>query len=263
MGASPLTRIGELADATGVTVRTLRYYEEIGLLTPAGRTDAGHRLYGAAEVERLYRICLLRQLGLPLDGVRASLEDDGVGLGDVITDHLRTLDARLAAENRLRARLARLVGALSVDPQPTDELIDVLEDMHMLDTNLDRPIASLVYADLDAAYEFLTTAFGLGPGELFRDGDGNVVHGEIDVGGGTIWLHPESARWGLASPATLGGSASSMVVLVDDVDAHHAHAASSGAEIRYAPVDQDYGYREYGVVDSEGHLWSFMKALGD
>src|SRR6266540_480829 len=59
-------RIGELAAATGLTVRTLHYYEEIGLLIPSGRTNAGHRLYDDTDVARLYRICLLRRLGLPL-----------------------------------------------------------------------------------------------------------------------------------------------------------------------------------------------------
>ena len=53
-----------------------------------------------------------------------------------------------------------------------------------------------------------------------------------------------------------------MAVLVDDVDAHHAHAVAEGADIRYEPVDQPYGYREYGAHDPEGHLWSFMKPLG-
>lgn len=257
----PAKKIGELAATSGVTVRTLHYYEEIGLLTPAARTDAGHRLYGPAEVERLYRICLLRQLGIPLDGVRNSLGLDGPGLGEVITDHLASVDARLATENRLRARLARLVGALGVDPQPTEELLDVLEDMSMLETTVNRPIASLVYSDLEAAFTFLIEAFGLGPGELTRDPDGNLVHGEVEVGSGTIWMHPESPDFKLASPTTLGGSASSMVVLVDDVDAHHAFAADHGARVQYEPVDQPYGYREYSALDTEGHLWSFMKQL--
>ena len=50
-------RIGELARHAGVTVRTLRHYDELGLLTPSERSGGGHRLYGAADVERLYRLC--------------------------------------------------------------------------------------------------------------------------------------------------------------------------------------------------------------
>ena len=55
-------RVGELAAATGLTVRALHYYEEIGLLVASGRTGSGHRRYADADVERLYRICLLRRL---------------------------------------------------------------------------------------------------------------------------------------------------------------------------------------------------------
>lgn len=259
--AEPLHRIGELASASGLTVRTLHYYEEIGLLTPAERTDAGHRVYGPAEVERLYRISVLRQLGIPLDGVRQSLDRDGAALASVITAHLATVDARLAAENRLRARLARAVGTVGAGDSPATDLLDALEDMTMLDTTVTRPISVLVYEDLEAAYHHLTHVFGLGPGELTRDPDGNVVHGEVEIGSGTVWLHVESPEFDLASPRSYGGSTSTMVVLVDDVDAHHQGAVERGATVRYPPSDQDYGYREYGALDSEGHLWSFMKLL--
>lgn len=131
----------------------------------------------------------------------------------------------------------------------------------MLDNTINRPIAALVYADIPKALTFLTDVFGLGPGDATEAPDGTVVHGEIEVGSGTVWLHPESTVYALASPATHGRATASMVVLVDDVDAHHAHAISHGAEARYAQVDQPYGYREYSAIDSEGHLWSFMKPL--
>ena len=52
-----------------------------------------------------------------------------------------------------------------------------------------------------------------------------------------------------------------MAVMVDDVDAHHRHAAARGAEMVYEPVNQPYGYREYSARDLEGGLWSFMKEL--
>ena len=256
----PHRKIGELADASGVTVRTLRYYEEVELLTPSSRTAAGHRLYGQAEVERLYRICFLRQLGMPLDGIRRSLAGEADATAQALQAHLAEVDRRLATENRLRARLARLVGTVDAGSSPT-EIINVLEDMNMLDSTVNRPIATLVCNDIAAAVEHLMSVFGLGPSDVTADPDGNVVHGQVDVGSGTVWLHPESADFDLISPTTAGHSTATMVVLVDDVDAHHAHAAANGAEIRYEPLDQPYGYREYSARDSEGHLWSFMKPL--
>jgi uncharacterized glyoxalase superfamily protein PhnB len=125
----------------------------------------------------------------------------------------------------------------------------------------EKRISNLVYEDLDTAYEFLTRVSQLGPGELTRDEDGKAIHSEIEAGDGVVWLHPESPRFGLASPRTLGGSTASMVVIVDDVDAHFRHASEHSAVIRYEPVDQPYGYREYGAEDCEGGIWSFMKPL--
>lgn len=131
----------------------------------------------------------------------------------------------------------------------------------MLETNLNRRIAILVYDDLEAAFDYLTRVFGFGPGELTRDPDGLVVHAEIEAGDGELWLHPESSEFALATPNRLQGSSGTMAILVDDVDEHHRHAAAEGATIRYEPTDQPYGYREYGAVDLDGHLWSFMKPL--
>ena len=68
--------------------------------------------------------------------------------------------------------------------------------------------------------------FGLGPGELTRDDDGNVVHGELQAGDGVVWLHPEAPAFGLTSPRSLGASTASVAVMVDDVDAHFRHAKS-------------------------------------
>ena len=52
-----------------------------------------------------------------------------------------------------------------------------------------------------------------------------------------------------------------MAIMVDDVDAHYRSAVERGANIRYEPVDQPYGYREYSAVDIGVHMWSFMKPL--
>ncbi len=256
-------RVGELAAATGLTVRTLHYYEEIGLLVASDRSDAGHRLYADADVERLYRICLLRRLGLPLGEIGRALDDPAWSLRAAMATHLRQLEQRLEAGGRLRGRLTHLMGSMADSEGPqTDDLLEVLEEMTMLDTTVQRRISILVYADLEAAYDYLVRVFGLGPGNLTRDDDGRVVHGELQAGDGVVWLHPESAQFGLASPRTVGAATAMVAVMVDDVDAHFRHASEQGATIDYEPVDQPYGYREYSARDSEGGLWSFMKPLG-
>src|SRR5258705_1415874 len=102
-------RVGELAAATGLTVRTLHYYEEIGLLVASGRSEAGHRLYADADVQRLYRVCLLRRLGLPLGEIGRALDDPAWSLRAAMTTHLHDLERRLDAGGRLPARLSQLL----------------------------------------------------------------------------------------------------------------------------------------------------------
>lgn len=260
-GESVVRRIGEIAAAAGLTVRTLHYYEEIGLLTPAGRSESGHRLYGPDAVERLYRISLLRDLGLPLEKIRATLADTDTDVRSLVVDHLAALEAQLVRVNRLRSRLVQLADRLDSGEDTTSDLLSVMEDMNMMETTLDRRIAILVYEDIEGAFDYLTRVFGFGPGEPTRDPDGTAIHGEIHAGDGEFWLHRKSEPFGLRSPSHLGGASGTMAIMVDDVDAHYRHAVEQRATIRFVPTDQPYGYREYSAVDLEGHLWSFMKPL--
>ena len=74
---APLSAIGEIARRAGVTTRTLRYYQEMGLLQPSGVTRRGNRLYSVADVERLQRILELRDLmGFDLERIRLILETE-------------------------------------------------------------------------------------------------------------------------------------------------------------------------------------------
>ncbi|WRZ91502.1 MerR family transcriptional regulator [Streptomyces sp. NBC_01007] len=67
--------VGQVAGFAGVTVRTLHHYDEIGLLAPGGRSQAGHRRYDDADLDRLQQILFYRELGFPLDEVAALLDD--------------------------------------------------------------------------------------------------------------------------------------------------------------------------------------------
>ena len=67
--------MGDIAAATGLTVRALHHYEQIGLLAPPRRTAAGHRLYGPDAVHRLYLVSRLRRLGLSLEQIGRALDD--------------------------------------------------------------------------------------------------------------------------------------------------------------------------------------------
>jgi len=127
-------RIGEVAAATGLTVRTLHHYDEIGLLAPSGRSEAGHRLYGDDDLRRLYRIVALRRLGLALGEIGALIDGDGADLRPVIRAQLERLDAEAAVRERLRSRLTRLLAALDgageADP---DLFLEAIEGMTMFE----------------------------------------------------------------------------------------------------------------------------------
>lgn len=87
---------GELASLAGVSVRTLHHYDEVGLLRPTGRTRAGHRRYGAEDVERLHRILVYRKLGFELSQIGEIL-----AAGDVDDlGHLRRQQALLREQRR-------------------------------------------------------------------------------------------------------------------------------------------------------------------
>ena len=67
--------IKALAELAGVTPRTLRWYDSLGLLKPLRITDAGYRIYGSQQVDRLQTILFYRELGLELSAIRAILEE--------------------------------------------------------------------------------------------------------------------------------------------------------------------------------------------
>ncbi len=105
----PEWKVGELARRTGLTVRTLHHYDEIGLLSPSRRSAAGYRLYGEADVARLQRIVSLRQLGLSLEQVAEYLALPGSSIGQVLRLQIERLRERIDAETRLCERLEAIV----------------------------------------------------------------------------------------------------------------------------------------------------------
>lgn len=258
---APLIRVGDLADRAGLTVRALHHYEDIGLLRPSTRSAAGHRLYGPDAVDRLYRVNRLRRVGLSLDQVGRILDGEDGGLSDALERHRADIDDRIARLTSLRSAVHAALTDVDTDDDPTERLLEVLSAMETTDNGLRRRISILVYRDLPAVHAHLVDVFGFTPGEVTLDDDGTAVHAEVYVGDGTVWLHPETETYRLASPTTLGSATATMAVMVDDVDAHHRVVEAKGGDVVYPPTDQPYGYREYGVRDIEGTLWSFMKEL--
>ena len=114
-------------------------------------------------------------------------------------------------------------------------------------------IPVLPYRDIRAAHDYLVRVLGFTSGGVVEIDGGRVVHGEVRAGDRRFWLHEVAGS--LASPAAGGTRSAGIVVHVADVDAHHERAKAAGAEITRPPTDEDYGQREYGLRDCEGHEW--------
>ena len=134
-----------------------------------------------------------------------------------------------------------------------------------------RVYPMIAYEDTAAAIDWLTKAFGFSErGQRHVGEDGTIGHAELDVGGATIMLatpnreyqsprsHRESceaaARW-LDNPWVIDG----LLVLVDDLDAHHARAVAAGANV-IRPLEEGPVGRLYTAEDLEGHRWMFQQS---
>ena len=122
-------------------------------------------------------------------------------------------------------------------------------------------IPCLRYNDAAGAIHWLCGAFGFERHLVVPGADGAILHAQLVFGNGLFMLG--SARdddFGrLQQPVARPGDPVSQCIyaVVSDVDAHHAKAATAGAEIVMAPEDQDYGGRLYSCRDPEGNLWNF------
>jgi len=124
--------IGELAKATGVTVRTLRHYDGVALFKPSRRSSGGRRIYGPAEVKRLYQILSFRALGFSLDSVAQLLSGSQPSTRALLHAHLSHVTQQLDLYQDLQWRLKGIVEAFG---QPGElsahQLLEILEVMNM------------------------------------------------------------------------------------------------------------------------------------
>jgi len=124
-----------------------------------------------------------------------------------------------------------------------------------------RIMPSLRYDDVGGALAWLARAFGLTEHLRWTDGGGVVRHAEMRIDQAFIEL--SAAPEGYRNPRRLGAVCQSLVVLVDDVEAHYTTARAAGATIIAAPEDKPWGLRQYTAEDPEGHRWEFSQHLRD
>ena len=114
--------IGQLAASTGLSVRTLRFYADAGVLPEVGRTEAGYRIFGPDAVVQARLVRTLRELGVGLVDIKRVLAAE-TSLVDVAAEHVRALDAQIAVLRLQRAVLRAFIG--SADPKELETMTDL------------------------------------------------------------------------------------------------------------------------------------------
>jgi MerR family transcriptional regulator, thiopeptide resistance regulator len=131
---SDALKVGELARRTGLTVRTLHHYDEIGLLRPSLHTGSGHRLYAASDVARLQQIVSLRQLGFSLEQVRDCLDRADFSPLEVIRLHVARLREQIALQQGLCERLTGLAALFETAGEVSaEQFLQSIEVMTMIE----------------------------------------------------------------------------------------------------------------------------------
>ena len=101
-------KIGELANMTGVTIRTLHYYDEVDLLKPVEITETGHRLYDLKSITELYRIISMKDLGFNLDEIKDLIKTKDIDVHKLVDIQLSGIQEEIAHKQLLLTKLLKL-----------------------------------------------------------------------------------------------------------------------------------------------------------
>lgn len=124
-------------------------------------------------------------------------------------------------------------------------------------------IPCIRYHDAPAAIKWLCNAFGFVEHLVVPEGESGIAHAQLTLGNAMIMLGTarDDAFGKLVGPHSGGPitdlAGQSVYVIVEDADAHYAHAVAAGAKIEAELKDQDHGGRAYTCRDLEGHVWTF------
>jgi DNA-binding transcriptional MerR regulator len=161
---SKVYQVRDFAELAGLTVKTLHYYDRLGLLKPRRRTEAGYRLYSEQDLERLEQIVALRFLGLPLKQIRAVLERTPIELPQALRMQRKVLEERqqllTRALNAIQEAELALANGKPADPSILKRLIEVIH----LQTNVD--VMKKYFSD--AAWAKTRSRYEAGPSQEWK-----------------------------------------------------------------------------------------------
>jgi DNA-binding transcriptional MerR regulator len=132
-------KVGELARLTGITVRALHHYDEIGLLVPSHHTESGHRLYTRRELLQLQHIVALRHLGFSLEQIKETLNSKGPSLRETIHALYHEIRSRRLQLDDLEARLELIQNLIAAGQMiSAQQLIEFIERITMYEKYLTK-----------------------------------------------------------------------------------------------------------------------------
>jgi MerR family transcriptional regulator, thiopeptide resistance regulator len=127
-------RVGELAKRTGLTIRTLHHYEEIGLVKPSRDGPSGYRLYTADDLARLQQVLSLRRLGFSLEEVRDCLDRPDFSPLELVGSHIERLREQISRQRELCLCLEAIRDHLeAAENVSAEEILQALERMTMIE----------------------------------------------------------------------------------------------------------------------------------
>lgn len=169
--------VGELARLTGITVRALHHYDEIGLVVPSHRTAAGYRLYDDADVIRLQQVLLFRELGLPLDEIAFAIDQAGTR-EQLLRQHRDVLVGKRARIDAMLSALDSALGALekgqAMRPDDVTQMFDGFDPSQYEDEVKER------WGNTDAYKESMRRTKRYGKAEWAQiQADWGKIYGDI------------------------------------------------------------------------------------
>jgi DNA-binding transcriptional MerR regulator len=119
-------KVGELAEKTGITVRTLHHYHEKGLLIPSGINEAGYRMYSKEDIIRLQQIISLKQFGFTLDRIKQILERKDYDPAKIIQTQLQVVEKQMKLQEKLKFQLETILMVLLNNEAKTEDFIKLI-----------------------------------------------------------------------------------------------------------------------------------------
>jgi MerR family transcriptional regulator, thiopeptide resistance regulator len=127
-------KVGDLSKRTGLSVRTLHYYDEIGLLSPSDRTEAGYRVYSKQDIIRLQQIITLKQIGFSLEDVQSCLDNGERAFAEMVQLHIAKVRKQIDLSQQLLTRLESVEQTTAkLNAVPVEDILQIIQVMDMLE----------------------------------------------------------------------------------------------------------------------------------